>query len=310
MRAHLGLCLILVTSSCIDDETSSDEQDVDLDAATSVQRGADRAGEFSVREARILAGDHGVKWSGVYIGGACNGGFGWSKRGVTALARATHWKFMPIWVGQQTSSICHAHSLTYAQGTADGRAAAHRMATFGWNAHRGIPVVLDVEAGTYENHPKASTSYLHGWVRAVHAAGYKAYVYSSPFGVSHYHDANIGVDAAWVASFFYSSFHHLAPGDLHQIGSRYTHHNRAWQYAGDFNVAGVGRVDASTSNLVLAPAPGGTNVKKTAAGVDDDDDLLDDDRAVETYDDAAIPEDPGVSEELDDEAEAEAPVAG
>lgn len=43
------------------------------------------------------------------------------------------------------------------------------------------------------------------------------------------------------------------------MGNRYRHKNRAWQYAGDFSVSGAGRVDADTSNMMLAPKPGGTN---------------------------------------------------
>ena len=38
----------------------------------------------------------------------------------------------------------------------------------------------------------------------------------------------------------------------------------AWQYAGDFYVGGVGSVDASTSNLLLAPGPGGSNLAMAA----------------------------------------------
>jgi hypothetical protein len=255
-------CCALV-ASCADDEPAVDETSSDV--TITVQRGVDRAGAFNVREARILAQDHGVKWTGVYIGGACSAGSGWTKSTIEAIHRATKWRFMPIWVGQQSPAICGAHTLTFTRGKLDGAAAAHRMAQLGWKPHRDIPVALDVEAGTYEHSHGGSTSYVHGWVAAVHAAGYRAYVYSSPFGIVHFHDAHLKIDAAWVASFFFHGFKRgLRPGDLHQIGHRYVHHNRAWQYAGDFNVSGVGRVDASTSNLLLAPAPGGTNRALTA----------------------------------------------
>src|ERR1700744_718377 len=68
-------------------------------------RGADRAEEISAREAKTLLNDHGVKYLGVYIGGPCDGGSGWSKAGVVAISHATGWKFAPTYVGQQTSSI-------------------------------------------------------------------------------------------------------------------------------------------------------------------------------------------------------------
>lgn len=227
--------------------------------AITVQRGVDRASVLSVHEAKVLKNDHGVKWTGVYIGGPCNGGSGWTKSVVAAIANATGWHFMPIYVGQQASSICGAHTLTYARGHADGLAAAARMRAFGWQPNRDIPVALDVEAGTYFGSPAAATHYTRGWVNAVHAQGYRAYVYASPYALNHFHDAHVRIDAAWAASYFYSGFKKVTPEHLDQMGGRYKHDNRAWQYAGDFHVNGVGNVDANTSRLLLAPKPGGTN---------------------------------------------------
>jgi hypothetical protein len=259
----MGMCVSLCAFiACADDPPAVD--DAESESTITVERGVDRAGAFSPHEARILARDHGVKWTGVYIGGACSAGSGWTRSAIDAIYNATRWRFMPIWVGQQSPAICGAHTLSYTRGKLDGEAAAHRMAELGWKPHRDIPVALDVEAGTYEFSHSRSTSYVHGWVAAVHAAGYRAYVYSSPFGIVHFRDANIHVDAGWVASFFYQGFRAVKPGDLHQIGRRFIHHNRAWQYAGNFFVAGVGHVDADTSNLLLAPRPGGTNRSRTS----------------------------------------------
>ncbi len=256
-----------MVSACAADLSAPDETSTADDAtvAVHVERGVDRASVLSVHEARVLEADHGVKWTGVYIGGACNGGSGWTKSAVEAIHHATGWQFMPIWVGQQSPSICGAHSLTFNRGHADGAEAAHRMRQMGWDANRDIPVALDVEAGTYFYSPGGSTNYVRGWVRAVRAAGYRPYVYGSPFGLNHFHDAGLRIDGAWAASYFYGGFRNVVPGDLTQMGSRYRHHDRAWQYAGDFYVSGVGRVDADTSNFLLAPAPGGTNRVKTAA---------------------------------------------
>src|SRR5262249_2520988 len=136
-----------------DEEEAADEAAAQADppdivpyaATIQVLRGVDRASVLSTHEARILHDKHGVKWTGVYIGGACNGGSGWTKSRVAAIAHATGWKFMPIYVGQQTSSICGAHTLTFARGHADGAAAAARMKAFGWLPNRDIPVALDVE---------------------------------------------------------------------------------------------------------------------------------------------------------------------
>ncbi len=244
---------------------SPDTTETSSDVSTPhVLRGVDSAAAFSPHQAHLLASEHGVRWTGVYIGGECDGGSGWTRHVVESIHAATGWRFMPIFVGQQSPSICGASQLDYHRGRLDGEATAARMRTFGWHADRGIPVALDVEAGTYEFSPGGSTEYVRGWVAAVHAAGYRAYVYSSPSGIDHFHDAGVHMDAAWVASYFYNGFRDVHPSDLHQIGSRYSNHDRAWQYAGDFEVAGVGRVDANTSDLVLAPAPGGTNRTRTA----------------------------------------------
>ncbi len=255
----LAACTDAATSSGDDTATTTDEARV-----IRVERGVDRASVLTTHEARILHADHGVRWTGVYIGGACNGGSGWSKSAVENIAHATGWTFMPIWVGQQSPAICGAHDLTFARGHADGVAAAHRMYQMGWGANKDIPVALDVEAGTYFSYPSSSTRYVRGWVGAVRAAGYRAYVYGSPYALNHYHDAGVRIDAVWAASYFYSGFREVTPGELTQLGQRYRNHNRAWQYAGDFFVSGVGSVDASTSNLLLAPRPGGTNRTATS----------------------------------------------
>ena len=266
MRALGILAGSVLLAACAADLSSPDESSTSDDATVRprIERGVDRASVFSTHEARILERDHGVKWTGVYLGGACNGGSGWTKSAVERIHNATGWRFMPIWVGQQSPSICGAHDLSYSRGHIDGKEAAHRMHEMGWGANKDIPVALDVEAGTYFYSASRSTSYVRGWVRAVRAAGYRPYVYGSPFGLNHFHDAGVRIDGAWAASYFYSGFRSVVPGDLSQMGSRYRHHNRAWQYAGDFFVSGVGSVDADTSSFLLAPHPGGTNRVTTA----------------------------------------------
>src|SRR5580698_2602726 len=88
-----------------------------------VLRGVDRASAFSASEAKTLANSDAVKWTGVYIGGPCNAGSGWTKALVASFASTLCWTFMPVYVGRQTSSICGADTLTATQGTADGKAA-------------------------------------------------------------------------------------------------------------------------------------------------------------------------------------------
>jgi hypothetical protein len=245
-------CLYLAACATHSDENQSQS------AQVTVQRGVDRASAFAVPEAQVLAG-LGVQWSGVYIGGPCSAGAGWTPSVVSALANAVHWQFMPIYVGQEASAICNASNLSYAQGQADGAETASIMASFAWAAHGNIPVALDVEEGTYEASPAAATNYVHGWLDAVHGAGYLAYVYSSPSAVNTFAAASLPIDGVWVASYFYSGFENVSPYDLNQIGGNFVEQNRAWQYAGDFAVGGAGSVDADVADMLLAPAPGQTN---------------------------------------------------
>jgi hypothetical protein len=252
-------------ASATDSGAGDSTSDVDggVDAPTppmiTVLRGVDRASVFSLAEAQVLKNNHAVKWTGVYIGGPCNGGSGWTKALVSQFASQLDWTFMPTYVGQQSAAICGAHTLTAAQGTADAAATVSRMMTFGWQPNRDIPVALDLEAGTYAANASGSTAYAKAWRDAVRAAGYKAYIYSNPTGINGMFDAGVKFDGAWAASYFYTSFAAVKPEDLTQLGGRYTNQNRAWQY-GNFNVSGAGNVDGDTSHLLLAPAPDGTNL--------------------------------------------------
>jgi hypothetical protein len=276
MRATTWTITVVMTASCMGDGTAP-EVTVSSSAApltTSIQRGADSAGAFSLAAATTLATTYNVQWSGVYIGGACSAGSGWTKSKVTSFANNLHWTFMPIYVGQQSANICGAHALTTGRGMSDGQDAANIMATYDWGPNKQIPIVLDLEGGTFNVDPTGSTNYVTGWVNAVHAAGYLAYVYSSPSAVNHFGDG-LGIDAVWIASYFYSGFKNLSPYDLSQIGSLFNNHNRAWQYAGDISIPGVGGVDCNTSDLVLAPAPGGTNVDTPCAQVPADGRIVD-----------------------------------
>ena len=233
------------------------------DAATveiQILQGVDRAGAFSTTEASYLRTTYGVMWTGVYIGGACSAGSGWSKSVLTALNASAGWRFMPIWVGQQSPSICGRATLTAAQGTTDGQATAAMMSSYDWGPNLDIPVVLDLEAGAYTYNPTASRAYATAWRDAVRAAGYLAYLYSSPTAIAAYDDAGVAFDGVWPADWYYSAFKSTAtPADLTQLGTRYPGQTRAWQYAGNVTTASAGGVDADVSDLLLAPPPGGTN---------------------------------------------------
>ena len=224
-----------------------------------VQRGVDRAGAFSATEAATLANDDAVTWTGVYIGGACSAGSGWTPDALAAMNAAAGWSFLPIYVGQQSPAICGASDLSYGRGVSDGNDAAAIMQTYAWAPNTMIPVALDVEAGTFSADAVGSIDYVHGWLDAVHGAGYLAYVYSSPSALNSFAASGLPIDAAWAASYFYSDFADVTPADLTQLGGNFGDHDRAWQYAGNVSVSGAGRVDCNTSDLLLAPPPGGSN---------------------------------------------------
>jgi hypothetical protein len=224
-----------------------------------VLRGVDRASAFSTAEASTLSTSDAVQWTGVYIGGPCSAGSGWTKALLTTLANDYKWTFMPIYVGRQTSSICGADVLTAAQGTTDGQAAVALMATFGWAANQKIPICLDLEAGTYSASASESLAYANAWLVAVRAGGYLGYIYSNPDGINGLYSGGAKFDGAWPASWFYTSFENVSPSDLTQLTTgTYDTTNRAWQYASF--TSSVGGIDADTSDLLLAPAPGGTNL--------------------------------------------------
>jgi hypothetical protein len=266
-RRHLmtAASLSLLVAAC----SSAPGDDVGTTAAAASSsgvttlRGVDSARVFSDAEAKRLKDDHGVRWTGVYIGGACSAGDGWSRGSVESIHNATGWSFLPIYVGQESSGICHAHELTKAQGEADAHHAASLMHDFGWDAKRDIPVTLDVEEGTFADDAAATINYVRAWVDTVKADGYEPYVYSSPTAVDAFAREKLAISAAWVASYFYSGFENVTPysKDLeNQVGDHFHDHNRAWQYAGGVNIEGVGNVDCNVSDLDLAPAPGGTNI--------------------------------------------------
>src|ERR1041385_8118673 len=104
--ASLGALLTVFSFGCtadvdgysVDDQTYADEvanepfdvtdHVLDTDPATAdplalarirVLRGTDRASVFTTTQAKRLKNDHGVRWTGVYIGGPGKGGPGWAE---------------------------------------------------------------------------------------------------------------------------------------------------------------------------------------------------------------------------------------
>jgi hypothetical protein len=260
MRTFLPIAMLATTTvlACggSPDGTSGSEVTI------SIESGVDSAGVFSASTAKALKDNFGVRWTGVYIGGPCDGGSGWTKSAVESIAAATGWQFMPIYVGQNSSTVCGAHDMSQAQGETDGHDAAKAMAAFGWGANKKIPVELDLESETYSGDEAGSIDYVRGWVASVHADGYLAYVYTSPSAVNAIAADGLDVDGVTVASWLWNDGEgHLEStspnGDI-GIGNNFSNHRRAWQYCGDISVEGI-HIDCNVSDLLLAPAPGGSN---------------------------------------------------
>jgi hypothetical protein len=241
------------------DATASESADISIRE----QRGVDSATAFSAGDAKKLKDEHGVEWTGVYIGGKCSGGAGWDRDVVASMVKAAGFTFMPTYVGQEAAASCDGSKpvLTEAQGKADGHHAAALMGTYGWDAKRDIPVALDIEQDTYEGSPHDTVEYVRGWISQVRSEGYVPYVYANPDAVNAFAAAKLDIAGVWVASYFYKGFESVTPYDLHQIGDHFTKNDRAWQYAGDVWVSSIGtHLDLNASDLALAPKPGGTNL--------------------------------------------------
>ncbi|MEP7026553.1 MAG: glycoside hydrolase domain-containing protein, partial [Actinomycetota bacterium] len=149
---------------------------------------------------------------GTYLGGvnwACSYG-NFNSSWVTAVS-AQGWQFIPIWVGLQAP--CYAHqgaqkmksAKAYAQGKADAASAVATAQSFGYG--KGSPIYFDMEGYPRSNPActKAVLTFLSGWTRRLHTAGYQSGVYSSAnSGISdlttRYHTAGYPrPDDIWVA---------------------------------------------------------------------------------------------------------------
>ena len=124
--------------------------------------------------------------TGTYLGGAnwaC--GYGNFSADWISAVTAQGWRFIPIWVGRQAPCLAHkgavkiTHGQAYQQGRADASAALTTAKAFGYGT--GTPLYFDMES--YPRNNKACTNdvltFLGGWTRRLHAAGYKSGVYSS-----------------------------------------------------------------------------------------------------------------------------------
>ena len=133
--------------------------------------------DWRVSPYRVVGTDlGGVNWACSY--GNFNGNW-------IAAVTAQGWQFIPIWVGLQAP--CYAHAgvqkikapEAYTEGKADAAGAAATARSFGYG--QGSPIYFDMEGYPRNNASctKAVLSFLAGWTRRLHTAGYLSGVYSS-----------------------------------------------------------------------------------------------------------------------------------
>src|SRR4051812_15225226 len=89
----LSIAALAIIAACA---APPDEAEVTAAATVEVLRGTDRASAFTPGEASFLRSTFGVAWTGVYIGGPCSAGSGWTRQSVEAIHAATGWQSLPI----------------------------------------------------------------------------------------------------------------------------------------------------------------------------------------------------------------------
>jgi MYXO-CTERM domain-containing protein len=246
---------VLLLSGCM--AAPPDGVSVAEEALGTVVQGVDRAGALSVAEATSLKSSYGIGWTGVYLGGPCSAGSGWTASGVTAIHKATGWGFLPIYVGQQSSNVCSKHTLTKAQGTTDGNEAVALLKSFQWPPNAHIPLALDLEEPTYEADAAGSLAYVGGFASAVSAGGYDVYVYSGYLGVNALAGAGFPITGVWTARWKQTNGSYVAgvdPASVPGVSATWTSRPSVWQYNSGPSV--VGDMDFDSANFAMAPAPG------------------------------------------------------
>lgn len=122
---------------------------------------------------------------GTYLGGmnwACSYG-NFSASWVSHTA-AQGWRFVPLWVGRQApcSTIRGVAKIkasdAAAEGASEARTAVASAQKFGFG--KGTPIYFDMEGYTAAGScSSAVVTFLGGWTRTIHAAGYVSGVYAS-----------------------------------------------------------------------------------------------------------------------------------
>ena len=203
-----------------------------------------------------------------YLGGvnwACSYG-DFDSQWVSQVA-AQGWKFIPIWVGPQApcTSIGGATTIDPDQAAAEGQAeAASAVAAaeaFGYGA--GTPIYFDMEGYDHSDTScsQAVLTFLGGWTRGLHAAGYLSGVYSSAGSgivdlASEYGDPGYASpDDIWIADWTGDP----VLTDPYLSDADWASHQRMHQYYGSHNETWGGatvNVDSDVVDGEVAGLPG------------------------------------------------------
>lgn len=227
-------------------------------------QGVDRAGAIALWEAQALKSRFNIQWCGVYIGGPTNGGYGWTQSVVEDLA-TIGWKFMPIYVGQNTDWT-PVERLNQAQGVIDGNQAAALMQSFGWKPNKGLVVALDVEYNTNEQHLSKAVEYMVSWCNTVTKAGYLPAIYSHAFALNAYAKVAQVPTYAWTTAWITGGKMDTNVNVRYGLTGNFA--DNAIQYTGgtwlDGQVSNFD-LDAATSSYPLCPAPSAVGAVKDEA---------------------------------------------
>lgn len=197
----------------------------------------------AVAAARISQNNGGAGWA-VYIGGARNGGVGWTPDVVRNMALAGVQDFLPIWVGPQilpAQNINDASLLSYGKGGLDAQSVIALLKIFGFGV--GCGVAIDIEETTISGSVGGAAAYVAGFCDTLRSSSsHTPLVYCPASAIGILPGASYYWAADWVQN---------DPPDMAHLRSATLSNNvLLWQYWGNTTVEGV-EVDRS---IITRPA--------------------------------------------------------
>jgi len=197
--------------------------------------------------------EHNWSWIGVYIGGPrAASDRAWNQdeeRDIFPVRRLADIfdGFLPIYVGRN-QPWDEQRVFNRQQGISDGDQANVLMGACGFDQNQ--PCCLDVEYGTFQNHPADTKEYILGWVQRLNEAGHPAGVYSD---IATLNALEIGeeVDFKWGAAWVRGAFNIWVPDG--QFDPQQPPPWDVWQFASGGQIGGVNvDLNSMTDDFQLA----------------------------------------------------------